>query len=66
MATANLSEDGQRGGLELTFCWASLSAGTHGQLKFITVWNSFLTVTEVLGNTLILVATSSAFQTPAN
>ena len=56
MATANLSEDGQRGGLELTFCWGSLTAGTHGQLKFITVLNSFLTVTAVLGNTLILIA----------
>ena len=56
MAAANLSEDGQHGGLELTFCWASLTAGTHGQLKFITVLNSFLTVTAVLGNTLILVA----------
>ena len=56
MAAANLSEDGQRGGLEETFCWASLTAGTHGQLKFITVLNSFLTVTAVLGNTLILVA----------
>ena len=56
MATANLSEDGQHGGLELTFCWASLIPGTHGQLKFITVLNSFLTVTAVLGNSLILVA----------
>ena len=56
MAAANLSKDGQHGGLEQTFCWASLTAGTHGQLKFITVLNSFLTVTAVLGNTLILVA----------
>ena len=56
MAAANLSEDGLHGGLELTFCWASLTAGTHGQLKFITVLNSFMTVTAVLGNTLILVA----------
>ena len=56
MAAANLSEDGQRGGLEETFCWASLTAGTHGQLKFITVLNSFLTVTAVLGNSLILIA----------
>ena len=56
MAAANLSKDGQHGGLELTFCWASLTAGTHGQLKFITVLNSFLTVTAVLGNSLILIA----------
>ena len=40
----------------LTFCWASLTAGSHGQLKFITVLNCFSTVTAVLGNTLILVA----------
>ena len=39
----------------LTFCWASLTAGSHGQLKFITVLNCFLTVTAVLGNTFILV-----------
>ena len=56
MAAANPSNDGQHGGLEQTFCWASLTAGTQGQLKFITVLNSFLTVTAVLGNTLILVA----------
>ena len=56
MAATNLSEDGQHGGLEETFCWASLTAGTHGQLKFITVLNSFLTVTAVLGNSLILIA----------
>ena len=56
MASANVSEDGQHGGLEQTFCWASLTAGTHGQLKFIAVLNCFLTVTAVLGNTLILIA----------
>ena len=56
MTTANVSEDGQRGGLELTFCWASLTAGTHGQLIFISILNSFLAITASLGNALILVA----------
>ena len=56
MTTANVSEDGQHGGIELTFCWASLTAGTHGQLRFISVLNSFLCITAVLGNGLIVVA----------
>jgi len=56
MTAANVSEDGQHGGLELTFCWASLTAGTHGQLRFISVLNSFLCITAVFGNALIVVA----------
>ena len=56
MTTANVSEDEQHGGLDVTFCWASLTAGTHGQLRFISVLNSFLCITAVLGNTLIVVA----------
>ena len=56
MTTANVSSDGQHGGIELTFCWASLTAGTHGQLRFISVLNSFLAITAFLGNALILVA----------
>ena len=56
MTTANGSADGQHGGIELTFCWASLTAGTHGQLRFISVLNSLLAMTAFLGNALILVA----------
>ena len=56
MTAANVSEDEKHGGLEVTFCWASLTAGTHGQLRFISVLNSFLCITAVLGNALIVVA----------
>ena len=33
-----------------------LSAGLHGHFTFISVLNSFLSVTAILGNTLILIA----------
>ena len=56
MTATNVSEDVQQRGLELTFCWASVTAGTHGQLRFISVLNSFLCITAVLGNALIVVA----------
>ena len=46
MAAQNLSEDGH---LDLT-------SGLNSQLAFISVLNSFLSVTAFLGNVLILIA----------
>ena len=37
-------------------CSAGLNAGLHGQLTFLSVLNSFLSVTAFLGNALILIA----------
>ena len=56
MATANLTGDGQQKNIEDLACSTNLTAGLHGQLTFISVLNSFFSVTAFLGNTLILVA----------
>ena len=56
MATANFTADGQQKTLEQLMCSAGLNDGLHGQLTFLTVLNSFLSVTAFLGNALILVA----------
>jgi len=54
MAAANFTGNGQQKTLEDLFCSPDLTAGLHGQLIFILVFNSFLSVTAFLGNALIL------------
>ena len=56
MATANFTGNGQQNNIEDLACSSNLTAGLHGQLTFISVLNSFLSVTAFLGNALILVA----------
>jgi len=56
MAAENLTGDGQQKTIEDLFCSPDLSAGLHGHLTFLSVFNSFLSVTAILGNTLILIA----------
>ena len=56
MAAPNVTGDGQQKTLEDLFCSLDLSAGLHGHLTFISVLNSFLSVTAILGNALILIA----------
>ena len=56
MATGNFSGDGQKNTLEQLLCTANLTAQLHSQLTFISVLNSFLSVTAFLGNALILIA----------
>ena len=56
MATANFTGNGQQSNIEDLACSSNLTAGLHGQLTFISVLNSFLSVTAFLGNALILVA----------
>ena len=54
MAALNITGGGQQKTLE--DCSPDLTAGLHGQLIFISVLNSFLSVTAFLGNALILIA----------
>ena len=54
MAALNITADGQQKTLE--DCSPDLTTGLHGQLIFIAVLNSFLSVTTFLGNALILIA----------
>jgi len=56
MAAANFTGDGQQKPVEQLVCSAGLTAGLHGQLTFISVLNTFLSVTAFLGNALILIA----------
>ena len=42
--------------LEQLYCSPGITAGIHGQFTFISVLNSFLSITAFLGNALILVA----------
>ena len=56
METTNLSADGQKRTVETLFCSAGLTAGSHSHLKFHSVLNSFLSMTAILGNILILIA----------
>ena len=56
MATANFTGDGQQNNIEDLACSSNLIAGLHVQLTFISMLNSFLSVTAFLGNALILVA----------
>ena len=56
MAVANFTGDGQKKTFDNLFCSPGLTAGLNGHLTFISVLNSFLSVTAFLGNGLILVA----------
>jgi len=56
MAAANLTANGQQKTFEKLMCYAELTAGLHGQLIFVSVLNTFLSVTAFLGNVLILIA----------
>ena len=58
MATANFSGDETQNPfpLEPLYCSPDVTAGIHGQLTFIAVFNSFLSIAAFLGNALILVA----------
>ena len=54
MAALNITGDGQQKTLE--DCSPDLTTELHGQLIFISVLNSFLSVTAFFGNALILIA----------
>jgi len=56
MATVNFTTDEQQKTIEKLLCSTNSSAGLHGELTFIAVFNSFLSVTAFLGNALILIA----------
>ena len=56
MAASNFTGGGQQKTVEDLFCSSDLSAGLHGHLTFVSVLNSFLSVTAFLGNALILIA----------
>ena len=56
MAAPNFTGDGQQKTLQDLVCSPDLTAGLHGQLTFLSVLNSFLSVTAFLGNALILIA----------
>ena len=56
MAATNFTGDGQQKTIEDLFCSPDLSAKLHGHLAFLSVLNSFLSVTAFLGNALILIA----------
>ena len=56
METTNLSADGQKKAVETLLCSASLTAGLHSHLTFLSILNSFLSMTAILGNILILIA----------
>ena len=56
MAAPNFTDDGQKKTFEDLTCSSDLTTGLHEHLIFISVLNSFLSVTAILGNALILVA----------
>ena len=55
MAAPNFTGGGHQKTFEV-LCSPELSAGLHGHLTFVSVLNSFLSVTAFLGNALILIA----------
>ena len=56
MATANVAENGQQKTVEQILCLEGLTDKISGQLIFILVLNSLLSVSAFLGNALILIA----------
>ena len=56
MAALNITRGGKQKTVKDLFCSSDSTAGLHGQLIFISVLNSFLSVTAFLGNALILIA----------
>ena len=67
MATANLTGDGQQETVEQILCSTGLTAGLHNHLKFLSILNSFLSMTAILRNILILIAfdTESSLHPPS-
>ena len=56
MAAQNFSEDEQHNTIGDLSCWPDFTSGLpNGQLTFLSVLNSFLSITAFLGNALILV-----------
>ena len=56
MEPQNLSGDGQQKALENFASSPDLTPGLYGHLTFLSVLNSFLSVTAFLGNSMILIA----------
>ena len=56
MAAQNLTGDGQLKALGDFSCSPDLPLGLHGQLTFLSVLNTFMSVAAFLGNSLILIA----------
>jgi len=56
MATENFTENGRQKTVGQLLCASDLPAGLHGQLTFLSVLHSFLSLTAFLGNALILIA----------
>ena len=56
MAAQNLSGDGQQKAVRDLICSPDLTPGLRGQLTFLSVLNTFTSVTAFLGNALILIA----------
>ena len=56
MATANLTGDGQQETVKKLLCSAGLTAELHSHFTFLSILNSFLSMTAILGNILILIA----------
>ena len=56
MATMNFPGDGQKKTFQQVLCTSNLTAELHSHLTFISIFNSFLSVTAFLGNALILIA----------
>ena len=56
MAAPNFTGNGQQTTIQDLLCSPDLSAGLRGHLTFLSVFNSFLSVSAFLGNTLILIA----------
>ena len=56
MAAQNLSGHGQQKAAGDFICLSDLTLGLHGQLTFISVFNTFMSVTAFLGNAVILIA----------
>ena len=52
MAAQNLTGDGEQKALGDLTCSPDLSPGLHGQLTFLSVLNTFMSVTAFLGNSL--------------
>ena len=56
MATENLIDDGQQKVVEQPLCSAGLTTGLRNHLMLLSVLNSFLLISAILGNVLILSA----------
>ena len=68
MTTANFSGHEKQKPLEQLFCRATTTPGFHGQLTFLSDFNSFLSITAFIENALILIALrkKSSLHRPSN